>query len=145
MVDAGAACHAPYPYGLFWRRGDAEELVPQFPKRQRGLLQQVVDFHAVATVATADREEQPAVVVHRLAERILTFHTIITFFGGTKLQPHKKKPADYGGRFFTSFLLHGKNIFVYLQMAYLTDKSVMVWKRSHLRYDGEAEKHHTTE
>ena len=90
QVDAGAASHAPYPYGLFRGHGDAEELFAKVPERQRSLLQQVVDLQAVAAVATADREEQPAVAEHQLIERFCVLHTIITYFESEKLQAIKK-------------------------------------------------------
>lgn len=89
-VDACASRHAPYPYGLFLGHGDAEELFAKVPERQRSLLQQVVDLQAVAAVAAADREEQPAVAEHQLIERFCVLHTIITYFESEKLQAIKK-------------------------------------------------------
>ena len=53
-------------------------------------MQQVVDRQAVATIAAADREEQPTVAEHQLAECFCVLHAIITNFDDQKLQTTKK-------------------------------------------------------
>jgi hypothetical protein len=70
-------------------------------------LQQVVNLHAVTTIAAAYREEQPTVAEHHLAECFCLLHTIITYPVGGKLQCHKKKqkkaPANRQALFFILF------------------------------------------
>ena len=90
QVDAGAARHAPYPDRLFRGWCDAQQLLSQVPKRHQRLLQQVVDLQTVAAIATADREEQPAVAEHQPVESVPFVHIRITNLEGQKLQSAKK-------------------------------------------------------